>query len=219
MIACLLPRPAGGNKLPHTWSIQEYLHQCDCKYHTTPDSGCYNANLLITSPASSVTIWRQNMSVIILALFLQLWDVPIIMHVWQKGKCRHKHSLPRPHSSSPAAVSSLLNPRLMPLQSGLSLSHSSLYHTLSLPMKAECIYSPACHPAASKRGITSATMSEWGLQQALWLTAARAGFTTLCGGIELRVCFCLSGRFHCIIMGSLSNLEESLNRLLHARRD
>lgn len=54
-------------------------------------------------------------------------------------------------------------------------------------MKAECIYSPECHPAASGRGITLATMNKRGLIQkqtrarllARWLTATQAGFTTL----------------------------------------
>lgn len=72
----------------------------------------------------------------------------------------------------------------------------------SLQMKAECIYSPACHPAASGRGITLATMNKRGLIQ----KQALACLVTHCHTSRVHhtitaevfccvcvfVCFCLS---------------------------
>lgn len=97
--------------------------------------------------------------------------------------------------------------RLMTLQSGLgpiSCARSlSSPLSRSLQMKAECIYSPACHPAASGRGITLATMNKWGLIQKQALARSvthchtgRGSPHYHCRGILLCgfvcVCFCLS---------------------------
>lgn len=54
--------------------------------------------------------------------------------------------------------------RLMTLHLGAG-AYLSCTPPLSLQMKAECIYSPACHPAASGRGITLAMMNKQGLIQ------------------------------------------------------
>lgn len=85
------------------------------------------------------------------------------------GKCSHErlHSASRVHFPWLAA-----RQRLMTLHSegwGLSLAclpPSPVPPTLlALQMKAECIYSPACRPAASGRGITLAMMNKRGLIQ------------------------------------------------------
>ena len=170
-------------------------------------TGCYNANLLITSPASSVTIWRQNMSVIILALFLQLWDIPLIMHVWKKGKCRHKHSLPpisplifprrRFLASEPALDAAAVGSISL---SALSFTHSLYQWRLSVFIVQRVTRQPA------NGGLPRPRWASGGLNRLCDSRPHRQGLPySLCGGIELRVCFCLSGRFHCIIMGSLSN--------------
>lgn len=60
-----------------------------------------------------------------------------------------------------------------------SLALLTLSPSPSPQMKAECIYSPACHPAASGRGITLATMNKRGLIQkqalARWVTHCHTG--------------------------------------------
>lgn len=117
-------------------------------------------------------------------------DVPLIMHVWKKGKCRQEQlqwtpppslpPMPPPvftHSSFLACAQTAVDDAAV--GRGAYLSRSLALPTLSVQMKAECIYSPACHPAASGRGITLATMNKRDLIQkqalARWVTHCHTG--------------------------------------------
>lgn len=139
------------------------------------------------------------------------------MHVWKRGSAdTNSCSQPLLSPSTPPPIFNhslrfffLLMPRqqLMMLPLGAGISRALL--TLSPQMKAECIYSAACHPAASGRGITLATMNRRGLIQkqalARWLTATQAGLTTLSPPRYIAACV-----YNCVfVFGSCTFIKSS----------